>query len=207
MDEAELLSDEDAQDTTGPFSYRHNIHYPGDRRRRVYTDQDKIEALAMLKATQDDFNLVARATGINQATLREWSDGRTFIHPDIWDKVNDAKAELRSRFEQLIFQLIQVMPDKLEGASLKDVAAALGITFDRYQLLLNQPTSITTNTNERVISDVERAERINALLDRARARRDGPPPEPALDGPGSEHSALPARAVGPASGVPDELET
>ena len=140
--------------------------------KRSYSDADKAAALVALDANGGNLKRTAEQLGIPEPTLRQWSKGRT--NADVEAMREGAKVDLADRLERVVGVLLAaaVDPDKVEGASLKDVMTGAGIAIDKMQLLRGEPTAI----NEDRLSDDERADRVAAILERARARRDGQAP-------------------------------
>lgn len=119
---------------------------------KVYSEQEKAQALAMLKSEGGNISRVAKAIGISANTLRSWrnqvsshlsSDCVPKKQPDaptIQERVEEASADLASRFEQEIGAILSTLPSKREGATYKDLATSIGILTDKIQLLRGQPT-------------------------------------------------------------------
>ena len=134
--------------------------------RREYTDHEKANALALLAISRVED--VHEATGIPIGTLKDWKRkpprGALELQPE---KVADLREELKAAAHALV----GAIPGKIAEAPLNQTAIALGIVFDKLQLLEGKPTSIDEVRD--ALSDAERADRVAALFDRARARRAG----------------------------------
>jgi hypothetical protein len=63
----------------------------------------------------------------------------------------------------VVRQLVDAIPDKVQEATLLQLATAFGIIFDKLQLLKGDPTNINRNEPE---TDAEAIARIVCLLDR-----------------------------------------
>ena len=138
----------------------------------AYTSDDKAAALAALEANDGNLRRTARETGIGDATLRRWraeTDARKDAAVDA--RMPQARATLADRLRHFVDTALGVAPDKLHDANLRDVMTGVGIAIDKLQLLEGKPTSIDEVRD--ALSDDERAARVAALLDRARARRAG----------------------------------
>lgn len=137
--------------------------------RRRYSDDDRAAARAALAANGGNVERTARELGIPRGTLQRWANGQR--HPEAAASVSPKKGELADRLEAVAHALVDDLarPEKITGASLPQVATALGIAVDKMRLLREQPTAITGKQ----LSDDERARRVAALLDLARARRAG----------------------------------
>lgn len=135
----------------------------------AYTDDDRAAALATLEANRGNLNETSRATGISPRTLNRWASENAAHKTAVEKRLPHARASLSERLSDVAHQLLDVIPDKLTDANLREIAVTLGIAIDKAQLLTGNPTS-----REEVLSglsDAERAERVNELLDAARARR------------------------------------
>jgi hypothetical protein len=144
----------------------------------VAKDTDaKAAALAALEANGHNYTRTAkdlRASGatVSATTLRRW-------HAEMGERKNAAvdgrmpaaRATLTERLGAFVDAALTVAPDKLGDANLRDTMTAVGIAIDKLQLLEGKPTSIDEVRD--ALSDDERAARVAALLDRARARRAG----------------------------------
>jgi transposase-like protein len=135
--------------------------------RRQFSAEFKAQALALLEGNGGDVSRTARDLGINRATLQCWKGGRgtEAVRPE---RVEQAKAEIGDLCEEVLRAVLSEIPGKLSGASLKDLAIAAGILAERLPGLRGKVPEI-----ELTLSADERALRVVALLDAARARRDG----------------------------------
>jgi transposase-like protein len=136
--------------------------------KRSYSDEDRATALAALDANGGNLSRTASEMGVPRTTLQEWAAGR--VAERVTDIRQEKKGALADRLEEIAHTLVDAIPNKVSDADLREVSTSLGITIDKMRLLREQPTAITAN-----LTDDERAERVAALLDRARARRDGQP--------------------------------
>jgi transposase-like protein len=136
------------------------------RERREYTDHEKANALALLAVSRVED--VHAATGIPLGTLKDWKRkpprGALELQPE-------KEASLADELRHAARALVGAIPSKIADAPLNHTAIALGIIFDKLQLLEGKPTSIDEVRD--ALSDDDRAARVAALLDRARARRTG----------------------------------
>jgi hypothetical protein len=135
--------------------------------KRQYSDTQKAEALAALDANGGKVKPTAAALSIPEKTLEEWSKNRG-INPEVANIRAGKREDLADRLEELAHSLLDGAAGKILDANLSNVSVSLGIAIDKMRLLREQPTSITA-----ALTDDERADRVAALLDRARARRDG----------------------------------
>lgn len=137
--------------------------------RRQYSDNDKAAALAVLAANGGDLRKTARDLSIPYSTIRKWANDKG-INSDVVNEVTSKKKNLADSLEEIAQNLVDAMPGKITAANLQQVATSLGITIDKMQLLRGKPTGIVDDAS---LTDDIRAARIAALLDAARARRDG----------------------------------
>lgn len=101
--------------------------------RRVYSDEERATALAALDGNGGNRQRTARQLGIPRKTLATWASGP--IHPAVADLRHQKKRELADALEQVAYRLLDAVPGKLEGASLLELAIALGILVDKMLLL------------------------------------------------------------------------
>lgn len=139
--------------------------------RKQWTDQDKATALAALDANNGNVNRTAKQLHIAESTLRSWTNGRG-TNSDVAVLHEVKKGELADRLEEIAHRILNTLPDKLKDANVQQLATALGIVLDKKQLLEGKPTE-RTETIDTTLDNDERLKRINSLLERARARRDG----------------------------------
>lgn len=142
---------------------KQNDRRPATKRR--YSDEEKAQALAILDACGGDVSKAARQAGVPRKTLGEWANGRAVVSV-VAEIRQEKKAELSERLAEVAHKLVDAIPGKVSDATLQQVATSLGITIDKMQLLKGEPTAINAN-----LTDVERTDRVVALLDAARARR------------------------------------
>lgn len=145
-------------------------------KRRHYSDKFKAGAIVMLQSEgyPDDARAVARVASkldVPGRTLRRWFKGEYGTPPD--EIVQDSKKELSDLFESEIRAIMDALPSAREDASYRDLVTGAAILTDKRELLRGKPTDRMQVLDD--LSDDERAARVAALLDRARARRDGPP--------------------------------
>lgn len=120
----------------------------------AYTEQEKAHALTVLRAEGGNISRTERITGVTAKTLRAWRaeladspEGSTYLpthsppkKPDLAPLVEEASADLATRFEEEIAAILGTLPSKREGATYKDLATSIGILTDKIQLLRGQPT-------------------------------------------------------------------
>lgn len=139
--------------------------------RRQYSDADKAMALATLDAHGGDVAKTARQLGIPRTTLIGWAADRGVVN-DVSELRQVKKRDLADRLEEIAHDLVDVMPNKMQQATLQQIATSLGITVDKMQLLRGKPTAINENQDAPTLT--ERANELTAILDAARARQSTP---------------------------------
>ena len=107
--------------------------------KRRYSDEDKATALTVLAANNGDLRKTSRDTGVPFSTLRKWANNQG-VNQSVITKGITKKKELSAELEDLAYKIVGVMPDKLDSASLQQLATSLGITIDKMQLLQGKPT-------------------------------------------------------------------
>lgn len=138
----------------------------------AYTSDDRAATLAALESNGGNLARTSRETGVARDTIKRWRDEES---PEKNASVNrrmpEARATLSERLREFVDAALTVAPTKLNDANLRDVFTSVGIAIDKLQLLEGKPTSIDEVRD--ALSDDDRAARVAALLDRARARRAG----------------------------------
>lgn len=129
--------------------------------KRQYSDNDKAIALAALDANEGNVLRTAKQLGIPHKTLDEWAKGRNQV-PQVADLHKEKRKDLGDRLEDLAHSLVDILPDKIPEASLRDLAGALIVAVDKMQLLKGAPTAISKDVSD--ISNRERANRILELI-------------------------------------------
>lgn len=141
--------------------------------KRQYSDDEKAAALLALEANGGNATKTARETGIPTNTIRSWRDG-VGTPPAVTQIRDEKRPEFSERLKMLAGKLIDVAFDKLnepDGVPLNHLMTGIGIAIEKWQLLEGNATDRTEILD--TLSDDERAARIAALLDKARARRAG----------------------------------
>jgi transposase-like protein len=92
---------------------------------RHYSRQTKIAVLAALDRSEGNFSKIAVETGIAKSTIRRWlkearEDGKTPLAE---------RVPLDQQLEELAWQLVEKMPEKVSGASLQELARVLPIVL------------------------------------------------------------------------------
>lgn len=137
--------------------------------RRQYSDKDKATALAVLDANSGNISKTSRQLKIPASTLTEWRDGR--VNDDVTELREIKRDEISTRLKEIVHLLIDAIPGKIPEASLQQITTSIGIAVDKAQLLEGSATERTEVIDN--ISDDERANRVAAILERARARATG----------------------------------
>jgi transposase-like protein len=120
--------------------------------KRRYSDEEKAEALATLEANDGNIHKTAQDTGIPWGTLKRWVEAQDqFTHLR-----EQKKSDLAQRLEEIARELADAMPDKIQAATLQQVATSMAIAIDKMQLLRGAPTSISDIAIEQIADRIER---------------------------------------------------
>jgi hypothetical protein len=129
----------------------------------AYGDGQKAEVLAILASNGGRLRQTARQTGVAESTLRLWaSDGR------VTSCAQKKSEDLADRMEALTHAIVDMMPEKLQAANLRDLAVTLGIIVDKMLLLRGQPTERIHTSGDS--DEATCAARVMELLEKARTR-------------------------------------
>lgn len=145
------------------------------RERRRYDDKFRASALLLLEAAgypnkDGALATVSKNIGVPHNTLRNWFHGERNPVPS--DVRQEKREELSDLLRNEIDGALGAMKGARDGASYRDLGTVAGILIDKLQLITGKPTE-RNEVVDNGISDDERANRIAAILDRARERRDG----------------------------------
>lgn len=113
---------------------------------------------------------ISRQLKVPKTTLTRWFTGQS--NPPPPETVTIKKEVIIELIRGEIYRALNEMPKAIGDADYKELATAMAIMVDKLQLLEGNPTERTEIVDDR-ITDEERANRIDAILERARARRDG----------------------------------
>jgi transposase-like protein len=112
--------------------------------KRKYSDAEKASALAALALNGNNVVKTARALGIPAKTLEHWKNGEN-QHADVAKIGDEKKQSLADRFENLIHEMLELVPGALEEASLSQLVVGIGVFTDKMQLLRGKDTARSTN--------------------------------------------------------------
>ncbi len=101
--------------------------------KRIYSDQQRAEALAALDANAGDVSTTAKQLAIPRKTLENWSKGH--VNGDVAKIGHEIRQTLAERLESVAHQLLDEIPKKLEKATLVQIGTTLGIAVDKMQVL------------------------------------------------------------------------
>ena len=132
------------------------------KKRETYSPDD-IRKAAQVYAVVGNFTKVSKQIGVPVTTLLYWRDNK-----DEWvttyDKVRiEKRDELDAHFGEVLDMSMQGLADRLtfgdefydaragkyyrKKVGARDLAIIAGVTFDKRQLLNNQPTSVKSNVS------------------------------------------------------------
>lgn len=139
-----------------------------------YTDEFRANSVIMLQASgypdrPGALVETAKYLKIPHATLSRWYNGKRNAPPS--EMVQIKKQDLVKLLLGEVGAALVEMGSARPSADYKELATAIGIMVDKMQLLDGEPTARTEVIHE--LSDDERAKRVDELLNRGRARRDG----------------------------------
>ena len=139
-----------------------------------YSDQDRRQA-AMEYAIHGTLSKTSEHTGIPERTLYDWKESEWWL-----DAVNDLREQnkdlIDAQLEQLAIKGFQAMAERIEHGdeyitkdgekgrrkvSLRDLATASGIAYDKMRLHRNQPTSIKAESTDARLNQL--AEKVREL--------------------------------------------
>jgi hypothetical protein len=109
------------------------------RQERSYSPDDQATTLAILDANGGNRSRTAKQAQIPRKTLSDWDDKQVIPNEIRQQKKN----QLADRIDEVVWQIVAAMPNKIEKAGLKDAAIAMGTGIDKANLLRGDPTSIT----------------------------------------------------------------
>jgi transposase-like protein len=112
---------------------------------------------------------VATHHGIPATTLLRWAKGKQNPPPD--QLVNKKRLNLKKEIKNELAAIFPEMEKARQDASYRDLGTIAAILIDKLQLLENKPTERVAHDVQ--LTDEDRANRITALLDRARTRATG----------------------------------
>jgi transposase-like protein len=140
------------------------------KKARPYSLQTKLAALVALEWNDGNVFRTAREIGISVVTLRSWRkaqrEGRLVL-PAMQPELPE-DASLDERLEQIVQQMVAIMPEKLENASLQELVRSLAMV---------RATMNEARAEKEESSDVY--EKLARLMDRyAAAEAAGGNPEP-----------------------------
>jgi transposase-like protein len=141
-------------------------------KRKRYDDKFRASAVVILEAAgypevKGALVRVANNLGVPHATLSRWINQKRNPAPP--ELVQEKKVDLKELLEKEINGILGDMPSARVDASYRDLGVVAGILFDKLQLLKGKPTEIIDDSG---LTDEARVDRITAIFDRARDRRD-----------------------------------
>jgi hypothetical protein len=111
----------------------------------------------------------AKHLKVPHQTLRRWFLSEQNPPPSVL--VREKRGELSELLRNEVEGIFCQMPNVREEASYRDLGTVAGILIDKLQLITGKPTE-RSEINDTGLTDEDRANRITAILDRARERRD-----------------------------------
>lgn len=108
-------------------------------RRRVYSDREKAEYLAILAANGGDVSRTAAMTGVPAKTLYRWRDGNT-ITPEILNIENEKRSNIYDLITDEMYEVLGLAKERRKDGDYRALMTAFGILFDKRQLLTGEAT-------------------------------------------------------------------
>ena len=108
---------------------------------RVYTDEDREEAITEVAKQGGSPVKASRTTGVPARTLRRWWHELTDQERD--DYLRIARERQEAWWQDVHDAALVVTKGKIKDLAPKDAAIVAGIAFDKLQLMRGQSTSIT----------------------------------------------------------------
>jgi transposase-like protein len=107
--------------------------------KRVYSDEDRANALAALAANGGNIEQTARQLGLPRKTVSNWASGNR--HPEAAHLGRRKKKDLADALEAVAWKIAGALARKINAASLSSAAIALGICIEKMRLLREQATA------------------------------------------------------------------
>lgn len=132
------------------------------KRKKAYSDTFKSQTVALADILQNG-EQAGQIMGVSKSNVSLWRR-----HPDLQPGLEKAIVErnLVEALDHMAWRIVDTMPDKMEDASLSQLAHALSVTIDKAQLLRGNPTSISqsqTLTRDQAIDRIRQAIQQNAI--------------------------------------------
>ncbi len=148
---------------------------PKKRKRKNYNDKFRANAVLLLEGAgypdkKGALTRVSNNVGVPLRTLSRWFNGENNPPPD--KVVNEKRPELIDLIRSEIYKVLDTLPKERDDADYRTLVTGLAILIDKLQLLEGKATERVELMNEH-----ERTDRIVALLEAARTRRDQPDTE------------------------------
>jgi transposase-like protein len=135
----------------------------GERNR--YSDEDRLAALAALKANAGNIEKTAREVGVKPTTLRQWRDGTR--HPEAAQMSEEKAPEFAARLDRFAADVLRLTTDDdIKAAPLSQRFTALGIAIDKARLLRGESTAnlnIRPDLSKLTDDDLDTLDRLAAL--------------------------------------------
>lgn len=136
--------------------------------KRVYSDEDKAAALALLDFNRGNVYRTAKLLGIPDSTLDEWAKGRNMSAavPKMRER---KKGELAEKFEEIAHMALDATIDDPEGLRKAGPQARIvvaGVATEKKLLLTGNPTQITRHVEAQATAE----QAVKRLLELARER-------------------------------------
>lgn len=118
----------------------------------VHTDEEKAEALALATLKDGDIGKNLESLGFPANIVKKAHD------PEFQVRILESSEGLSKRMDAIICQIVDLIPGKLENATLPQLTNALETLMKNSQLLKGNPTEITARSRE------ERMDRLKEMM-------------------------------------------
>ena len=115
---------------------------------KAYTNEEKAQALATIRACNNNVSQASRILGIPRKTLIGWRDGKGVqnVNPEM---IDFHSAELSDKLDIIAHKLVDAIPQKIQKAPLNQISQSLKAAIDARNLLKGQPTAIIERRSDK----------------------------------------------------------
>ena len=116
-------------------------------RKTKYSDVQRANTLALLKANGGNASQTARDTGIPRRTIQHWRKGE--LHPSVATIAQEKSLSLTQLFENAARNALDAADSKRDAASYRDLMTGAGIAADKVAALSgsNKPEGQNTQVS------------------------------------------------------------
>ncbi len=133
---------------------------------RVYTDAERVAALAALDANADNLKRTSRETGIPRNTLRRWANGEG-VAAKLTEQREECRTLVLARIEEVAAEVLETIPGSLPGAPPHQLATTFGILADKIIALRAFTKDGGDAAKGKPLTDADRWQGVRELLVRS----------------------------------------